>query len=67
MNVESMKEMESSAEMRPERPQRNYPAQERKRLLRLFEPEALGKMSPVLLEEMSPHELHDCARSWSHH
>jgi len=37
MNVESMKEMESPAEKRPGRPQRNYPAQERKRLLRLFE------------------------------
>jgi len=42
MNVESMKEMESSAEMRPERPQRNYPAQERKRLLRLFERSGLS-------------------------
>ena len=37
MNVESMKEMGSPAEMRPGRPQRNYPAQERKRLLLLFE------------------------------
>ena len=37
MNVESMKEMGPPEEMRPARPQRNYPAQERKRLLRLFE------------------------------
>jgi transposase-like protein len=37
MNVESMKQMESPAEVRPGRPQRNYPAQERKRLVRLFE------------------------------
>ena len=37
MNVESMKETGSPEEMRPGRPQRNYPAQERKRLLRLFE------------------------------
>jgi transposase-like protein len=42
MNVESMKEMGSSAEMRPERPQRNYPAAERKRLLRLFEQSGLS-------------------------
>ena len=42
MNVESMKEMESSAEIRPARPQRNYPAQERKRLLRLFEHSGLS-------------------------
>jgi transposase-like protein len=37
MNVELMKEMESPAEVRPGRPQRNYLAQERKRLVRLFE------------------------------
>ena len=37
MNVESMKEMGEAEETRPGRPQRNYPAQERKRLLRLFE------------------------------
>ena len=42
MNVESMKEMGSPEEMRPGRPQRNYPAQERKRLLRLFEHSGLS-------------------------
>ena len=42
MNVELMKEMESPAEMRPGRPQRNYPARERKRLLRLFEHSGLS-------------------------
>jgi transposase-like protein len=42
MNVESMTEMGSPAEMRPGRPQRNYPAQERKRLLRLFEQSGLS-------------------------
>jgi transposase-like protein len=36
MNVESMKEMGSPEELRPGRPPRNYPAQERRRLLRLF-------------------------------
>jgi transposase-like protein len=41
MNVESMKEIES-AEMRLGRPQRNYPAQERRRLLRLFERSGLS-------------------------
>ena len=42
MNVESMKEMGSPEEMGPGRPQRNYPAQERKRLLRLFEHSGLS-------------------------
>jgi transposase-like protein len=42
MNAESMKEMGSPEEMRPGRPQRNYPAQERKRLLRLFEHSGLS-------------------------
>ena len=42
MNVESMKEVESATEIRPGRPQRNYPAQERKRLLRLFEHSGLS-------------------------
>jgi transposase-like protein len=42
MNVESMKEMGSPEEMRPGRPQRNYPAQEQKRLLRLFERSGLS-------------------------
>jgi transposase-like protein len=42
MNVESMKESESPAEKRPGRPQRNYPAQERKRLLKLFEHSGLS-------------------------
>jgi transposase-like protein len=42
MNAESMKEMESPEEMRPGRLQRNYPAQERKRLLRLFEHSGLS-------------------------
>jgi transposase-like protein len=36
MNVESMKEMGPPEDLRPGRPQRNYPAQERRRLLRLF-------------------------------
>lgn len=35
MNVESMKEMGSPEEMGPGRSQRNYPVQERRRLLRL--------------------------------
>jgi transposase-like protein len=34
--------MESPEEIRPGRPQRNYPAQERKRLLRLFEHSGLS-------------------------
>jgi transposase-like protein len=42
MNAESMKEMGLPEEMRPGRPQRNYPAQERKRLLRLFEHSGLS-------------------------
>ena len=42
MNVESMKEMGPPEEMRTGRPQRNYPAQERKRLLRLFEHSGLS-------------------------
>jgi len=42
MNVESMKELEAPAQTRPERPQRNYPAGERKRLLRLFEQSGLS-------------------------
>jgi transposase-like protein len=42
MNIESMKEMESPAEKHPGRPQRNYPARERKRLLRLFEHSGLS-------------------------
>ncbi len=42
MNVESMKEMGSPEEMLPGRPQRNYPAQERKRLLRLFQQSGLS-------------------------
>jgi transposase-like protein len=42
MNVESMKEMGSPTEMRPGRPQRNYQAQERKRLLKLFEHSGLS-------------------------
>ena len=42
MNVESMKEMGSPEEMRPGRPQRNYPARERKRLLGLFEHSGLS-------------------------
>jgi transposase-like protein len=41
MDVESMKEIKP-AEMRPGRPQRIYPAQERKRLLRLFEHSGLS-------------------------
>ena len=39
---ESIKEMGSPEEMRPGRPQRNYPAQERKRLLSLFEHSGLS-------------------------
>lgn len=42
MNVESMKEMGPPEERGPGRPQRNYPAQERKRLLRLFEHSGLS-------------------------
>jgi transposase-like protein len=42
MNVESMKEMGSPEEAPPGRSQRNYPAQERKRLLRLFEHSGLS-------------------------
>jgi len=42
MNVESMKEMGSPEETLPGRSQRNYPAQERKRLLRLFEHSGLS-------------------------
>jgi transposase-like protein len=42
MNVESMKENGSPEEMRPGRPQRNYPAEERKRLLKLFEHSGLS-------------------------
>jgi transposase-like protein len=42
MNVESMNEMGSPEEMGPGRPQRNYPAPERKRLLRLFEHSGLS-------------------------
>jgi transposase-like protein len=42
MNVESMKEMGPPEEIRPGRPQRNYPAQERKRLLKLFEHSGLS-------------------------
>jgi transposase-like protein len=42
MNVELMKEMGSPDEVRPGRPQRNYPAQERKRLLKLFEHSGLS-------------------------
>ena len=42
MNVESMKEKGPPEEMPPGRPQRTYPAEERKRLVRLFQRSGLS-------------------------